>query len=70
MLAIACGILSQVVGGDILRLVGRDNDAEQFHLLIFRESTNFDELALLRFSGTPTNLVNPLVGLAATAIVY
>jgi hypothetical protein len=34
LLRVIRGVLSQVVSDDILRLVARDNDAEQFHLLV------------------------------------
>jgi hypothetical protein len=46
---ILCSIgvsLGQVVGSDKLCPVGENTNPEQFHLLIFGKTTNFDELAL------------------------
>lgn len=62
-------VLSQVVSNDVFRLVGGDNDTKQFHLLVFGELSHLDELALLSFSGTPVDLVNPFVWLTATTII-
>lgn len=62
--------LSEVVGDDVFRFVSGDNNAEQFHLLVFREASHFDQLALLRFNGAPTELVNPLVRLIAATIIH
>jgi hypothetical protein len=43
------GILSRVVGHDVVRAVGRHLNAEELHLVVFRKASDLDSFAMREF---------------------
>ena len=63
-------ILSDVIGYDIVRALGRQHKPEEFHSMAFGKVFEMDEFALLWLSCRPTQLVNPPMSLLTIAIIY
>lgn len=62
--------LSQIVGHDIVRALGRQHDPEQFHFVLLRKAFEPHPFALLPFAFRPGQAVNPPVGVVPARIIH
>jgi hypothetical protein len=62
-----CGILSQVVGHDKVRAVGRHLNPEQVHLMVFGKAFDFDPLAVGQGLIVPVEGVHTPASITASA---
>ena len=68
-----CGlgrILSQVIGHDRVRAVGRHRHPEELHRMIFREAFDLDPLPVCQFGSTPLQRVYPPEGVSTAGIIH
>jgi hypothetical protein len=65
-----CIVLSQIVGYDIVRALGRQHHPEQFHFVIFWKAFDFHDFAVLLFYFRPFQFIYSTVRLHATRIVH
>src|SRR4051794_2928379 len=62
-------VLSQVVGHDIVRALGRQHDAEQFHLVVLGKVLDLDEFALSLLLGRPVQGIHATIGASCTRVI-
>jgi len=69
---VSCGlrvILSQVVGGDIIRALGGEHQPEQFHLMPLGKILDVEGFAMLLVVVSPRQAINALVGPFLMAVI-
>jgi len=64
------GMLSKIVGHDIVRALGRQHHSEQFHLMLLGKAFDLDHFAVLFFRFRPCQSIHPLIGLRSTRIIH
>jgi hypothetical protein len=68
-LRIRVTILSQIVGNNEVRAVGRHLDPETLHFVVFGKAFDFQALALLEVARTPIERIDSLVRLLSTRLI-
>jgi hypothetical protein len=61
--------LSQIVGDNEVRAVGRHHNPKTLHFAVFRKPFEFDQLAVFKFIGTPIKRIDSSVRLLSTSSI-
>ena len=70
LLSVLSGILSKIVGGDIVCALGRKHQRGQFHLMTFGEVLDVQGLAMLEFSLCSNQTIHPLIARLSGVVIH
>src|SRR3954469_22506912 len=63
-------ILSRIVSDDVLRVLRRQHNPEEFHLMFFGKAFELDQLAVTTFPGRPVERVHTPIGGSRAGIIH